>query len=108
MYLLVDNYDSFSYNLKALVESCGGEVDVIRNDAFRDPSNCKGIIISPGPSTPENAGTSNRYIGEYAGRIPLFGVCLGMQCIGHYLGYRVDRASIVMHGKAAHAAFEAD
>jgi len=100
MYLLIDNYDSFTYNLRALFSSCGAATEVVRNDRYVNAENYRGIIISPGPSCPGNAGTSNRYLHEYAGKKPFLGVCLGMQCIGSYLGYHVSRAPSVMHGKA--------
>lgn len=99
MYLLIDNYDSFTYNLRALLSSCGAETDVIRNDRFVEADKYRGIIISPGPSSPENAGTSNRYLKEYAGIKPVLGVCLGMQCIGAFLGHRISHAPTIMHGK---------
>ncbi len=100
MYLLIDNYDSFTYNLRALLSSCGAKTDVIRNDQFVDAEKYRGIIISPGPSNPENAGTSNRYLQEYAGKKPVLGVCLGMQCIASFMGHKVAHAPTIMHGKA--------
>ncbi len=99
MFLLIDNYDSFTYNLKALFHECGAAVDVVKNDEFRSADACEGIILSPGPSTPANSGTTLRYIEQYLGRVPLFGVCLGMQAIAHVLGYPVVPARTVMHGK---------
>ena len=99
MYLLIDNYDSFTYNLYALCVKCGMKVKVIKNDVFIDADNFTGIIISPGPSSPDNSGYSLKYLEKYSGKIPFFGVCLGMQCIGHFLGYEVSRAKSVKHGK---------
>ncbi len=99
MYLLIDNYDSFTYNLKALFHECGASVDVVKNDEFRSADACEGIIISPGPSTPANSGTTLRYLEGYLGRVPIFGVCLGMQAIAHALGFPVVPARTVMHGK---------
>jgi len=99
MYLLIDNYDSFTYNLYALCVNCGMKVEVVKNDVFIDADNFLGIIISPGPSSPENSGYSIDYLKKHSGRIPFFGVCLGMQCIGYYLGYEVSRAKSIKHGK---------
>jgi len=99
MFLLIDNYDSFTYNLYSLFKNLDEEVDVIRNDEFIPADNYSGIILSPGPSNPTNAGTSIDYLKTYAFRIPIFGVCLGMQCICHYLGYKIRRAATIKHGK---------
>jgi anthranilate synthase component 2 len=99
MFLLIDNYDSFTYNLFALFRECGAEVDIIKNDAYVPADRYRGIILSPGPSTPENSGTTLRYIREHLGRTPIFGVCLGMQALAHSLGYPVVRAQTVRHGK---------
>jgi len=97
---MVDNYDSFTYNLVALFRLNGAKVDVIRNTEFKSANEYKGIILSPGPSNPANSGTSLEYLEKYTGRIPIFGVCLGMQSIGYHLGYEVRKAKSVMHGKA--------
>ncbi|MBN1531746.1 MAG: anthranilate phosphoribosyltransferase [Spirochaetes bacterium] len=99
MYLMIDNYDSFTYNLFALFRKCGAEVKVIRNSEFISAEEFRGIILSPGPSTPQESGSSMRYLETYGGRKPIFGVCLGMQCIGRHLGYDVVRARTVRHGK---------
>lgn len=99
MYLMIDNYDSFTYNLYALFNQCGAEIDVIKNDEFIDAESYEGIIFSPGPSSPKNSGTTLRYISEYLGRKPLFGVCLGMQALAYSLGYGIVRARTVKHGK---------
>jgi anthranilate synthase component II len=99
MFLLIDNYDSFTYNLFALFRKCGAEVDITKNDAYVPADRYRGIILSPGPSTPENSGTTLRYVREHLGRTPLFGVCLGMQALAHALGYPVVRARTVQHGK---------
>jgi len=99
MFLMIDNYDSFTYNLYALFLQCGAQVRVIRNSEYIDASEFSGIIISPGPSGPENSGTSLRYIDEYLGKKPIFGVCLGMQCIGYRLGYPIIHAKTIKHGK---------
>jgi anthranilate synthase component 2 len=101
--LLLDNYDSFTYNLAQYLEEAGAEVEVIRNDAItvaealaRKP---QGIMISPGPCTPDKAGISEDLIRAAAGSVPIFGVCLGMQAIGEVYGARVVAAQRIMHGK---------
>jgi len=99
MFLLIDNYDSFTYNLYSLFLKEGEKVDVIKNDEFIPADKYEGIVISPGPSNPSNAGTSLKYLEHYMGSKPIFGVCLGMQCICHYLGYPVRRAASIKHGK---------
>ncbi len=99
MYLLIDNYDSFTYNLYALCVKCGMEIKVIKNDICVNAYEFKGIIISPGPSNPKNAGLSMKYIQKYSGKIPFLGVCLGMQCIGYFLGFKVKLANTIKHGK---------
>ena len=99
MYLLIDNYDSFTFNLYALCLKCGMDVKVVKNDSFIDALSYSGIIISPGPSNPQNSGFSLNYLEKYAGEIPFFGVCLGMQCIGYYLGHRIKKANTIKHGK---------
>ena len=99
MFLMIDNYDSFTYNLYALFNQCGAKIDVIKNDAYIAAESYEGIIFSPGPSSPKNSGTTLRYIGEYLGHKPLFGVCLGMQALAYSLGYGIVRARTVKHGK---------
>jgi anthranilate synthase component 2 len=99
MFLMIDNYDSFTYNLYALFNQCGAEIDVIKNDEFIGAEHYEGIILSPGPSSPKNSGTTLRYISEYLGHKPLFGVCLGMQALAYSLGYGIVRARTVKHGK---------
>jgi anthranilate phosphoribosyltransferase len=99
MFLLVDNYDSFTYNLYALFRSCGEDVRVIRNSEFIPADEYEGIIISPGPSSPENSGTSLEYLRRYRGVKPVFGVCLGMQCMAHVMGRPVVPAATIKHGK---------
>jgi anthranilate synthase/aminodeoxychorismate synthase-like glutamine amidotransferase len=104
MVLLIDNYDSFTWNLAQYLGELGVDVRVVRNDAIdvngvRDlaPSH---IIISPGPCDPDKAGISVPVIREFAGRTPLLGVCLGHQAIGQAFGGRVVHAARVVHGKA--------
>ena len=102
MFLLIDNYDSFTYNLWHYLGELGAEVVVKRNDALSvaDALALKpqGIVISPGPSDPDHAGICLELIAK-AGRIPLLGVCLGHQAIGRAFGGRVVRAKVPMHGK---------
>lgn len=99
MFLLIDNYDSFTYNLFALFRECGADVDIIKNDAFVPADRYEGIILSPGPSSPEHSGTTLRYIREHLGSTPIFGVCLGMQALASSLGYPIVRARTIKHGK---------
>jgi anthranilate synthase component 2 len=99
MILIIDNYDSFTYNLYALFRECGSDVFVVKNDQYVDAEAYDGIIISPGPSSPEHSGTTLRFIKEHLGRKPLFGVCLGMQALAYSLGYPIVRAKTIRHGK---------
>jgi anthranilate synthase/aminodeoxychorismate synthase-like glutamine amidotransferase len=105
MLLVIDNYDSFTYNLVQYLSEIGQEVRVVRNDeiaaadiAGLAPSH---IVISPGPCTPNEAGISLEVIRTYAGKIPILGVCLGHQSIGQAFGGKVVRAPRVMHGKTS-------
>ena len=105
MLLLIDNYDSFVYNLARYVSELGWEREVVRNDAITlkeiealAPTH---IIISPGPCTPNEAGISNAVIRHFGPRIPILGVCLGHQCIGQVYGGKVVRAGRPMHGKTS-------
>lgn len=105
MLLVIDNYDSFTYNLVQYLGEMGQEVRVVRNDeiaaaeiAALAPSH---IVISPGPCTPNEAGISLEVIKSYAGKIPILGVCLGHQAIGQAFGGKVVRAARVMHGKTS-------
>jgi para-aminobenzoate synthetase component 2 len=104
MILIIDNYDSFVYNLARYVRELGQDVQVIRNDGLAldwiDRYQPTHIIISPGPRTPLEAGLSNRIIQQYGSRIPILGVCLGHQCIGHVFGATIQRAAKPMHGKS--------
>ncbi len=99
MYLMIDNYDSFTYNLHALFASCGATMQVVKNSRYIDADEYEALIFSPGPSRPERAGFMLRYITENIGRVPMFGVCLGMQALGYSLGYRITSAPSIMHGK---------
>ena len=103
MLLMIDNYDSFTYNLVQYLGELGQDVEVHRNDeitldeiAAKKPDV---IVISPGPCTPNEAGVSVPLIHEFAGRIPILGVCLGHQSIGQAFGGKIVRAQRVMHGK---------
>ena len=103
MYLMIDNYDSFVYNLRAYFEENGHEILVKRNDAVTAEEILQmqpdGIIISPGPKTPADAGVSVHLIREFSGKIPVLGVCLGHQAIGYAAGIRVCKGKRPMHGK---------
>ena len=104
--LVIDNYDSFVYNLVQYLAQIGAEVEVWRNDdpRFADPGFADafdGILISPGPGTPEQAGVCVDVVKQQAGRRPIFGVCLGLQSIGVAYGGTVDRAPELLHGKTS-------
>jgi anthranilate synthase/aminodeoxychorismate synthase-like glutamine amidotransferase len=105
MLLLIDNYDSFTYNIVQYFGELGAEVRVFRNDAIGVEGIAKlkpaHIVISPGPGGPQEAGISCEVISHFAGKIPLLGVCLGHQCIGHVFGGRVIGAARLMHGKTS-------
>lgn len=105
MLLLIDNYDSFTYNLFQYLSELGEEVWVVRNDRVSleeiDARSPQRILISPGPGTPEQAGISNDVIREFGGRLPILGVCLGHQCIGYSYGAKVGRADEIKHGKSS-------
>ena len=105
MLLLIDNYDSFTYNLAQYLGELGAAVQVIRNDAIDIAGIAalapQQIVISPGPCTPDEAGVSLAAIREFAGKIPLLGVCLGHQAIGRAFGGTVVRAKALMHGKTS-------
>ncbi len=105
MLLLIDNYDSFTYNIYQHLCELGEDVVVIRNDRLSIEDVVRlapqRIVVSPGPSTPERAGISNEIIRHFGPRVPLMGVCLGHQCIGYTYGAVVRRADEIMHGKAS-------
>jgi anthranilate synthase/aminodeoxychorismate synthase-like glutamine amidotransferase len=105
MLLMIDNYDSFTYNLVQYFGELGEEIAVFRNDKITLEKVKKivpqKIVISPGPGRPESAGISNAIIKTFAGKIPLLGVCLGHQCIGEVFGGRIIRAQQLMHGKTS-------
>lgn len=105
MLLLVDNYDSFTYNLFQYLSEIGEEVVVVRNDEITvaeiEKMKPERIVISPGPSTPKNAGISNEVIRHFGTKLPILGVCLGHQCIGYTYGGTVSGAKQIMHGKSS-------
>lgn len=105
MLTMIDNYDSFTFNLVQYFGELGADVTVYRNDAISvatvRESGSDHIVISPGPCTPNEAGISVELIKAMAGRVPLLGVCLGHQCIGAAFGGRIVRAGQVMHGKTS-------
>jgi len=105
MILVIDNYDSFTYNIVQYLGELGAEVKVYRNDALTVGKIAdlkpERIIISPGPGVPSNAGIAIEAIREFAGKVPMLGVCLGHQAIGEAFGGRVVRATTLMHGKTS-------
>jgi len=105
MLLMIDNYDSFTYNLVQYFGELGEEVRVVRNDELSleqiDALAPKFVVISPGPCTPNEAGISLALIEKFGGKVPLLGVCLGHQSIGQAFGGKVIRAKTIMHGKTS-------
>jgi len=105
MLLLIDNYDSFTYNLFQYLSELGEEVAVFRNDKITIEEigrlSPQRIVISPGPGTPEHAGICNDVIRHFGSKMPILGVCLGHQCIGYSYGAKVGSATEIMHGKSS-------
>ena len=105
MLLMVDNYDSFTYNVVQYLGELGADVNVVRNDEISCDDITQlapeKIVISPGPCTPNEAGISLELVDRFAGKIPLLGICLGHQSIGQAFGGKVVRAREVMHGKTS-------
>jgi len=105
MLLMIDNYDSFTYNLVQYLAELGEEVKVVRNDEIGieeiDILKPKFIVISPGPCTPKEAGISPAVIENFKGKIPILGVCLGHQTIGQVFGGKIVHAKTIMHGKTS-------
>ena len=103
MLLLIDNYDSFTYNLYQYLAELGAEVQVVRNDAVTlediEALQPERLVISPGPGAPAEAGISSAVVRHFAGRLPILGVCLGHQCIGEAFGGEVAGAGEIKHGK---------
>jgi len=108
--LVIDNYDSFTYNLVQYLGELGAELIVKRNDSITSGEvsslNVNGIIISPGPCTPSEAGVSVELIKMWSGKIPILGVCLGHQAIGAAFGAKIIRAPKIMHGKTSNIAHD--
>lgn len=105
MILIIDNYDSFTYNLYQYIGEIYKDIKVIRNDEITvediSKMNLEGIILSPGPGVPEKAGICVEVIKEFAGKIPILGICLGHQAIGYAYGGKIIRAQVVKHGKTS-------
>lgn len=105
MILVIDNYDSFVFNVARYVEELGHEVEVERNDRIDVDAilacGTTGLVISPGPCTPDEAGVSTEAVRRLSGRLPILGICLGHQCIGSAFGAAVTRAGTPMHGRAS-------
>ncbi|MCE9669709.1 aminodeoxychorismate/anthranilate synthase component II [Myxococcus stipitatus] len=105
MILLIDNFDSFTFNLVQALGAQGARPRVVRNDALTvadiEALRPERIVISPGPGTPDDAGVSLDVIRAFGGRVPLLGVCLGHQCLGQVFGAKVVRAPVPVHGKTA-------
>ena len=105
MILVIDNYDSFTYNLVQYLQELGCEVEVYRNDAITAEGigalGPEAIVISPGPKTPDDAGVTLAAVRSLSGKVPILGVCLGHQAIGQAFGGRVVRAPTLMHGKTS-------
>ena len=107
MYLMIDNYDSFVYNLARYLEELGEHLELVRNDritieqleAMLSAGNLEGIILSPGPKSPADCGSCKEILRKTAGRVPVLGVCLGHQIIGHVFGAEVKKGKRPMHGK---------
>ena len=105
MILLIDNYDSFTYNVYQAIANLGRSLRVVRNDCVTlaeiASGNYEALIISPGPGTPDDAGISKEAVRQFAGKLPILGICLGHQVIGEAFGAKVIRAPLPVHGKTA-------
>ena len=105
MLLLLDNYDSFTYNVYQLLSELGADVEVIRHDQTTVPEveakHYEGIVISPGPGVPKDAGISEDLIRTLGGKVPILGICLGHQAIGEVFGGKIVRAAEIIHGKVS-------
>lgn len=103
MILLLDNYDSFTYNVYQLISELGATVKVVRNDkiTIEAVKSYSAVIISPGPGVPSDAGISEQIISELKGELPILGICLGHQAIGEVFGGKIIRAAEIVHGKTS-------
>lgn len=105
MILMIDNYDSFVYNLVRYFREIDEEVEVFRNDKINidkiDITKYEGVVISPGPKNPSEAGVSLKIIDKFKGKIPILGICLGHQCIGQYFGASITKGEKPVHGKVS-------
>lgn len=107
MYLMVDNYDSFVYNLACYLQECGEQVELVRNDKITakeiermlETGNLEGVVISPGPKSPKDCGNCREIVEKLAGKVPALGICLGHQIIGHVFGAEIHKGERPMHGK---------
>ena len=112
MYLLIDNYDSFTYNLFHFLGELGAEVEVRRNDQITADEaldmHPQGIVLSPGPCDPDRAGICLELVEKAAGKVPLLGVCLGHQSVGQAFGGKVVRGPVPMHGKLSEVRHEGE
>ncbi len=111
MLLLLDNYDSFTYNLYDYFLQCGADVEVVRNDELDINtvlSKYEGIIISPGPGIPLQAGCTMQILEKFSEKLPILGVCLGLQAIGQFYGAHLTKAHYPMHGKVSEVQFQKD
>jgi anthranilate synthase component 2 len=112
MIVIIDNYDSFSYNLYQLIGVLEPDIQVIRNDAIEVPELAElhpsAIILSPGPGTPDDAGICEEVVTKFSGHVPILGVCLGHQAICEAFGAKIVHASQVMHGKTSQVTFTGD
>ena len=105
MLLLLDNYDSFTYNVYQVLAELGAEVEVIRNDQITpeevEQRNYEAIVLSPGPGVPKDAGITEELIQRMKGKLPILGICLGHQAIGEVFGAKIVRAGEIIHGKVS-------
>lgn len=112
MILIIDNYDSFTYNLYQYIGEIYENIKVVRNDEITvsdiNQMNLEGIILSPGPGVPEKAGICIEVIKEFAGKVPILGICLGHQAIGYAYGGKIIRAEVVKHGKTSKVEHQGD
>lgn len=103
MFLMIDNYDSFVYNLVRYFEELGEQVEIFRNDEitieFIEKIRPEGIIISPGPKNPDDSGICTEVVHHFKGKIPILGICLGHQIIAQYFGGKIEKGTTPMHGK---------